>query len=96
MRLRQMILSLLASLSSVGTTTAYHDVEVDSRIESEPSYNILSSSSQRNRPRQDRDTLAAVERDVAEVEQRDDRGDITTHDQQLDEQLLVVEVTDDG
>ena len=43
MRLRQMILSLLASLSSVGTTTAYHDVEVDSRIESEPSYNIPSS-----------------------------------------------------
>ena len=74
-------------------------MEVNSRIESEPSYNILlSSSSQRNRLRQHRDSLAAVERDVAEVEQRDDPGDITTHDQQLDEQLLVVvvEVQDDG
>ena len=92
-----MILSLLASLSSVGTTTAYHDVEVDSRIESEPSYNILSSSSQRNRLRQHRGGLAAAESDVAEIEQRDDPGDITTHDKQLDEQLLVVEVVqDDG
>ena len=87
MRLIQRILvPLLASLSSVGTTTAYNDVEVKSRIGSEPSYNILSSSSQRNRLRQHRGGLAAVERDVAEVEQQDDRGDITTHDQQLDEQ----------
>ena len=96
MRLRQRILSLLASLSSVGTATAYNDVEVNSRIESEPPNNTLSSSSQRNRLRQHRDSLAAVERDVAEIEQQDDRGDITPHDQQLDEQLLVVEVKDDG
>ena len=90
MRHRQRILPLLlASLSTVVTTIVYH---VEANSINEP----ISSSSQRHRLRQHKDSLAEVERDLAEIDlaERDRQND---QDEMLDEQLLVVEVVqDDG